>query len=467
MEASKAFLRKTDADGVSVYSHLTDVLTSLLEIRPTSALDSFESVSLLKKTAHYQAGTVAPGEVFPELPPADAPVEAAVAWATQTAELLKKTAAAASNPEAEEPTGQVSNLLLERALFEAAGVGLPSLETYRISASLVALQKDKDLASVRFFGKILGVPSDYYIAEAAWNTPPEPEEGEGEPPPPPPGAPIEDAGTGCNKYVYFATSDPAVGWTLLPDVTPQQIVYSKRVRKYLTGNLEADVRAYPPFPGPEKCYLRALIARIVASTTLCPTGKFNLDEEDEGAEPVEVEVGEEGRTPPPASALGEVSGWCTRYMGILDIGRTTNVPVEEEEAEEGEDKPKAPEPQPPIKALSPIGTEEWAVTTYTQGGPTVAIARSLKWPGAYNAYQKAPLGQFGQEILASIYIGYGHEELMKPFVMEAPPPFEEEPPEVHEQADMPLEEENEIFIAKETERIAAEAAELPDPEPEE
>jgi len=345
-------------------------------------------------------------------------------------------------------------VLSERTLFECAGTCLSSDETYRVYASLVQLQKSKELASVRFFGKILGSPGDYYIAEAAGYTAPEPEEGF-EPPPPPPG--FEEPGTGCNKFTYFAATDLAGAWTALPDVTPQQIVYSKKIRKYVTGDLEADVRAYPPFPGQEKAYLRALIARIVAATTLCPVGKFALSEEPT-EEPTEVEVGEEGRTPKPASALGDTSGWCTRYMGILDIGRCTNIPPEEEG--DDEEKPKGPEPQAHIPYLAPISEAEWAIGTYTHGGPTVAVARSLRFPGALSAYSLAK----ALEMNASLYIGYGQEMLPAPFVMEAPPPFAAEPEPVFEQADAPLADENAIFLAAKTAEIKEEADNLPDPE---
>jgi len=302
------------------------------------------------------------------------------------------------------------------------------------------------------------VPNDYSSAEVAGYTPPDPEEG-AEEAPPPPGAPVEDAGDakGCNQFTYFATNDPAGSWTVLPNVTPQQIVSSKRIRKYLTGDLTADVRAYPPFPGQEKEYLRALIARIVAATTLCPVGKFEVAEE--GAEPTPVDTeGDEGRKPPAASALGSVKGWCTRYMGILDIGRCSNIPIEDEEDEEGNIKPK-PYQQPETPFLSPVSDAEWTATTYCHGGPEVAMARSLKWPGALCAYQ---LGKGSLESIASLYIGYGQEMLAAPFVMEAPPPFETEPEEVHEQADLPLDEENKKVLADAQAALEEEVANLPD-----
>jgi len=449
MEAEKAYLRKTDANGVSVYSHLTEVLATLLSEKPANALDMLEGVSLACKKAHYKASD----EITVPEPPPETPAEAPPAvWAESTAAMLSKA------PPEEAPEGEVVDFLGDSALFECAGVGLSASETYRVYASLVQLQQTKGLSTVRFFGKVLGVPGDYYIAEGVYVTPPELPEGY-EPPPPPPGAPVEEPGTGCNKFTYFAASDPSGEWVPLPDVTPQQIVCSKLIRKYLTGDLEADVRAYPPFPGTEKAYLRALIARIVAATMLTPAGKYAPGED--GGEPTEAEIGtEEGqRTLPAASALGSLDGWVTRWMGVLDIGRTTNLPPPEEE-EEDESKPKPPAPQEEIKYLSPLSEADWTAATYTHGGPEVAIARSLRWPGAYSGYC---LERSGVERIASLYVGYGHEALGKPFAPEAPPPFAPEPPELIEQDDMPLEEENAAVIAAKTAEIAEEAANMEDP----
>ena len=200
-------------------------------------------------------------------------------------------------------------------------------------AGLLALQQAKKLSQVRFFGKVLGTGADYYVAEAKYESPPDPPEGD--PPPPPPGAPVEESGTGSNEFVYFVANDPAAAWTVLPDVTPHAIVSSRPIYKFLTGNLSAEVRAYPPFPGKENEYLRALIARIVHGTTLTAVNKFKMPEEYEpGAMPAQNE--DEDYKPTPTAKLGDVKGWCTRYYGLLQIGRTVNPPPPEEELAEGE-----------------------------------------------------------------------------------------------------------------------------------
>lgn len=53
-------------------------------------------------------------------------------------------------------------------------------------------------------------------------------------------------------------------WIQLPDVTPKQIRVARQIYKALTGYLDHPIITYPDFPGCEKNYLRAQIARITA-----------------------------------------------------------------------------------------------------------------------------------------------------------------------------------------------------------
>ena len=70
-------------------------------------------------------------------------------------------------------------------------------------------------------------------------------------------------------------------WTKLPHVTPTQIVASRNIRKLFTGQLDAPVNTFPPFPGNEASYLRAQIARITATTQISPAGYFQHPEDEE------------------------------------------------------------------------------------------------------------------------------------------------------------------------------------------
>lgn len=55
---------------------------------------------------------------------------------------------------------------------------------------------------------------------------------------------------------------------------------ARKIRKFLTGDLNAEIKSYPPFPGNESNYLRAQIARITAATVISPKGFYVAEEED-------------------------------------------------------------------------------------------------------------------------------------------------------------------------------------------
>lgn len=47
----------------------------------------------------------------------------------------------------------------------------------------------------------------------------------------------------------------------------------------MTGDLNASVNSNPSFPGKERHFLRAQLARIHAATLIAPKGFFEVDEE--------------------------------------------------------------------------------------------------------------------------------------------------------------------------------------------
>ena len=70
-------------------------------------------------------------------------------------------------------------------------------------------------------------------------------------------------------------------WQKLPHVTPAQIATARVIRKLFTGDLDAPVETYPPFPGTERNYLRAQVARITAGTQISPLNFFTSGDEEE------------------------------------------------------------------------------------------------------------------------------------------------------------------------------------------
>jgi Radial spokehead-like protein len=98
---------------------------------------------------------------------------------------------------------------------------------------------------------------------------------------PPVEIPAEASGRGVNRCAYFVCSDLSRDdWIELPPASPHQINVARRIKKFLTGNLDASITSYPPFPGTERHYLSAIIARISASTHISPRNFYRAEDDD-------------------------------------------------------------------------------------------------------------------------------------------------------------------------------------------
>jgi hypothetical protein len=89
-QTGKAWLQETDANGVSVYGHLTGVLAQLLESRPGDALGALESVSAQVKKGHFTAASAEAPPAPTALPDSDG----CDAWREGNNALLKVRACA-------------------------------------------------------------------------------------------------------------------------------------------------------------------------------------------------------------------------------------------------------------------------------------------------------------------------------------------------------------------------------------
>jgi radial spoke head protein 4A len=197
--------------------------------------------------------------------------------------------------QAEVSLGDVKDFWTDSRIMRIAGLGFSDYESYALSLSIRKLATEtKGVASARFWGKILGIKSDYFIAElelvgkdvAAKTNPlaelsdylPGLEES------------VEPRGVGVNKYVYYCTTSVNGEWIQLPNAVPSQIKASRAINKFFTGDLSTPIWSHPPFPWTEKELLRSMIARITHSTMLAPVGYFEEKAPEEGEEGGPVEI---------------------------------------------------------------------------------------------------------------------------------------------------------------------------------
>ncbi|VDP90814.1 unnamed protein product [Echinostoma caproni] len=293
---------------------------------------------------------------------------------------------------------------------------------------------------LRFWGKIFGLKNSYFILEADNKSTTETEIGQVDkhhskvvqktnesedtlealdldPPPKPDWKPPidilhEEPGKGVNKKMYYVCTVLGEPWTKLPDVTPKQIAVSRQLQHLCTGDLEAELQTYPPFPGVEKNYLRAQIARITANTTISPINFYQFDEEEEEGGMEEDASRETFVVNPdyePVSIFElsdpSLANWVHHASYILPQGRTVwwnpnqkssggsgdedDKTDEEDEELEEVDEPE-PETGPPL--LTPLsedaevnGLPPWSTRITSRLIPhyAYAVLSSNLWPGAH------------------------------------------------------------------------------------
>lgn len=470
IQNAKAFLQQESPDSkLNLYDHLCSVMHKILENRTPNSVDLLESLSKEVKTNKFAPA----GDPSSDVRPASQEVE----LANVQNKLFEKPSEEAEPEPEDEVEMPLPDLMDTAHYFEQAGLGLGREETFRIFLALKKLVDTHTLQSVRFWGKILGTEKNYIVAEVEYREGDEEgqegEEEEGEesreeeadeakegeddnlPTPdykPPPVIPKEETGTGCNKKTYFVCNEPGGEWTKLPPVTPAQIVCARQIKKFFTGNLEAAVISYPPFPGTEINYLRAQIARISAGTHISPVDYYKFEEDDEDdsdgegrdsfVENVEFE-------PPRVQELIDpsLSNWVHHVQHILPQGRcvwvnptvkTETEDFEDEEEEEEREEPDEPVPEHGPPLLNPISEDSevdsmpaWSAGLTSNLVPqyAAAVLRSNLWPGAC---------VFGlDKKFENLYIGWGHKYTAENYSPPAPAATQEEYPSGAEVTEVP------------------------------
>lgn len=359
---------KEDANGKSLYDHLVQTLMKIILDRPKDAYDSFEIIS-----SEIKANPLDPSPIKGRtITPSEEEVSKISKFTTVNATLLKV-------PEEPPDEGDVKypDLISEAALYEWAGVTIGRTDLYRLYLSIksFAATLPSDVERLRFFGKVTTRGKPYYVVEGL-STEDEDNIDEMK----------QEGRSGVNKYAYWISQrvDGADGWTKLPNVTSNQIVVARQIKRLLTGDLDASVPSYPPFDGTEKNLLRAQIALLVGSTSISPDGFFELDEDAEPpvAKPAEPESIAE-IFPKSASDLNSVDSWRVHEAEVNQIGRITALP---EQLDENGDVIEPDESSEIIAPLQPIKPEEWTLRVAPGGAGFAAgsavVARSLVWPGA-------------------------------------------------------------------------------------
>ena len=458
---SKMFLKKTPCHNVqagNLYDCLANILTEVLTERPADAvgilgayLNNAHSNSKESANCHMD---VMQKPVIPKM----------------QLKLFKNLLNSDNNDGSDtEQNFEVSlpNCLHLGYLYEQAGIGIGREDMFRLFLAIKQLTRDYVLVKVRFWGKMFGVEKDYYIIEAEFpneeeefvedanpETPEQPVDfgllnGPAEvddlpkstwqPPPP---IPAEPHHTGTNKNVYFVCNVIGEPWIKLPHVTPEEISVSRKISKLLTGNLDDSVLASPLFDGKEANYLRALIARISASTQIAPSGYYTFGDDDDDDDDEELKEGFSINPEYTGLSIAELTdslmtGWVHITPYILPQGRCrwfdpairldNNLEEDEFEDEYETERNTAAETGP--KLLSTVADDKgvqsnpaWSTSTSSLVLPrhAVAVARSVTWPGAFAVAQ--------DNMFENVYVGWGRKYNADCYTPERPGPTGDEYP---------------------------------------
>lgn len=196
-------------------------------------------------------------------------------------------------------------------------------------------------------------------------------------------------------------------WTRLPNVTCNQILVARKLFRYVQGDLEGEVHGHPPFPGKEKNFLRAQIARISSSTAICPAGYLKIDDSSN----LEIDPDYDIKT---SKELMSLESWVhyTRYIDAV-TGRTVPLP----NADNDEEPRSIDEGLVPIlRRLNEDFSGTWRVDCVPAAPlPTIhkkVIVKSLIWPGAVTM-------ACGKDV-CNTYIGYACKLNNAPYQIQHP-----------------------------------------------
>lgn len=419
-------LLKVDTGNGSLHEHLVRLSRKLAQEKPGEALAQLETLSRHLKKSNFR-GTSAPDEAIPIVADAEAE-EARLQWCGDILKLVRQPSDPTAAPKV---LGAVQNFLEDAAMFRWAGVGFGQQESYHIGASLRKLASDTpSIDSLRLWGKVLGTEGDYLVAEGVLKSIPKAADAPEKVPilPSSPEFDVEPRGDGANTFTYWVSAGGCTPWVRLPAARASQIVASRNMKHIMTGNLDTPVLSMPWFPGKERHFLRAQIARISASCSLATKGWYEPDEEAGAGKIKEVEAPTEGF--PGQEDLASEAGWCHRMPCLNKIGRCSFPDVDALTGAEliSEDEAKAINAQieaegDPKELLGgiegdlgeiakPEGEEDnvkaWSFKVFGDKGMykfgdadkthQVTAARSMIWPGSTTVAQGTKF--------ANIYIGY-------------------------------------------------------------
>ena len=221
------------------------------------------------------------------------------------------------------------DILNQSKLLEWAGITFTKLEWYKIKVIMNKLLNEK-ISYLKFWGKIFGKNSDYYIIQGKLKEEKDPKfikkySSNFEP------RNLE----GLNNYVFWVSNNILDEWVELPDITPSQLGRSRLFKYICTGSLNAKVKSFVPFDGNESHFLKCQIIRIMHASYIVPDGYLEVKtyEDSQATYGVDltdkVAIIKEGfEFPTSNEELLTLEKWVHEYAYVFDSGKVIETNAE-------------------------------------------------------------------------------------------------------------------------------------------
>jgi len=393
-----AYLAPSNA---SVFDHLSEVLTNVAISNPENPVESFHKISreVLENSLRWT------DEPAPVKQDNSKQVECQNLFRVQKAEADPATSISKASKVGTDT--YVPDIGAETEMLNWTGLSVGGVNATRIMLSIRQLAAvHPEFKSVRFFGKILGKQADYYVCEAEVTAcdeaPPK-----GLIPKHPEKRNFEKAQQ-HNRFKYYVCHSPGAPWTALPNLRYYQLLAVPNIKRLFTGNLNAPMATFPPFPGETEAeYLRAKIAHIGERTVMSPAGFFTEVPADPEAKRKYHSIAPSPEWAPPEDLSGyaaeawPTSAWARHYPQVPDADEFGEDFVPDETG-------KWPDIDPEAWPIRPLTDEEdgplWIARQCSHQlkakAPVCLISR--QYPGAVVVLQGKKFVNF--------YIGFGNQE---------------------------------------------------------
>lgn len=310
----------------------------------------------------------------------------------------------------------MEDVLQQAKLFEWGGISFGDEEWYKIRMAMKKILISNNCQYLRFFGKIYGINSDYYIIQGILKKYPltvtNPY--------------VEKRGNeGINKYTFWVSNSILEAWYELPDITHQQLVASRFFKYHFTGNLNAKVKSFSNFNGKEMHLLKCQIVRILHSSSIVPKEYYKVDEKY-AEPPLDNKVYIYNDEYKPSLVFDEMKSidgdaWVHEHAYILPNGKVIDPNVTEGTVDRmrtiNEDegyKVKEGEGE----NINEIDLKYWKVKIVgdqmvhnrPNGDPivhAVVLIKNTRWPGTLCVWKEG--------VFANIYVGFGYKAVGYPY----------------------------------------------------